>query len=152
MEIRKADQRDRRAWLRIRRTMWPQGSAKAHEREIAAGMAGEQGRLFLAVREGRAYIAMLECRVHQGARQEAEEEGSRRLVEIEKWYIAPNYRSQGVGAELHNMLGQWLAENDQGSLLSHAGLLSGAPSKGDFSQLYDDSLRLFSHRRLPLEE
>ena len=123
MEARDAHSGDMESWLRIRRTIWPHASLKAHEKDIEAGFAREDGRRFVVLEEeGGAEVAFVECRMglkedrlkEDGLREGAPAEDG--LVEdaqaecvgrIEAWYIVPKYRVGGIGRALLAFLREW---------------------------------------------
>ena len=103
MEIREAKSRDRAAWVRIRRAIWPHASAKAHERDFDAALNREDGRCFVVVENDRDKVAYVECRIEAAG----EDEASASVGHIEGWYIVPNYRAGGIGSILLKILNLW---------------------------------------------
>lgn len=117
MEAREADSRDRESWLRIRRAIWPHASPGAHERDIDAGFARRDGRVFVVVDEDRDPVAYLECRLCS-----AQDGGEGATGLIEAWYIAPNYRAGGVGRALIAFLRAWFQTRGCEGLEAHPDL------------------------------
>lgn len=144
MEARIARPKDRESWLRIRRTIWPHASAKAHEKEIDAGFAQEDGRRFVMVKEedgGR--VAYLECRLVP-----AEGDWEDAVGRIEAWYIVPNFRAGGVGRALLRFLNMWFqARRFCASLTAHEDLSADVPFRANMDQPTLDSPMFFDFEK-----
>lgn len=150
MEARDAHSGDMESWLRIRRTIWPHASLKAHQKDIEAGFAREDGRRFVVVEEeGGAEVAFVECRMglnesrlKEDGLQEgrAAEEGSEQYGEeecvgrIEAWYIVPKYRAGGIGRALLGFLREWFQPRGCTRLKAPADLSADVFSKANTDQ------------------
>ena len=147
MEFRLAERRDRKSWLHVRRTLWPHGSVEAHEKDIAAGLAGEDGRLFVIVETEVERIALLECRVQAGTAGG----GELPALHVDGWYIMPKYRGAETGQALQRALADWLRAKRHGALKPHPLLDGGVPLKTHLTEEFDDQPHLFAVRSRVLE-
>lgn len=150
MEARDAHSGDMESWLRIRRTIWPHASLKAHQKDIEAGFAREDGRRFVVVEEeGGAEVAFVECRMglnesrlkEDGLKEgSAAEEGPAQYGEeqcvgrIEAWYIVPKYRAGGIGRALLGFLREWFQPRGCTRLKAPADLSADVFSKANTDQ------------------
>ena len=141
MEAREADNRDRESWLRIRRTIWPHASPGAHERDIDAGFARQDGRWFVVVVEDRDPIAYLECRLRP-----AEDGVEGATGRIEAWYIAPNYRAGGVGRALIGFLRSWFQVRGCERLDAHPDFTGDIPFRANMEDPPLDKPLFFNSR------
>lgn len=155
MEARDAHSGDMESWLRIRRTIWPHASLKAHEKDIEAGFAREDGRRFVVVEEeGGAEVAFVECRMglnesrlkEDGLQEDGLKEGSAAeegpaqygeeqcVGRIEAWYIVPKYRAGGIGRALLGFLREWFQPRGCTRLKAPADLSADVFSKANTDQ------------------
>lgn len=143
MEIREATLRDRTDWLRIRRAQWPQASVKAHQRDIEAGLSGQDGRCFVIVEDGRENLAYLECRIDSAG----DDAASASVGRVEAWYIAPKYRRGGIGRGLLKLLNPWFQARGCTELTPHPELAGDVFSKANTDGLVEDTPLFFSSSR-----
>ena len=129
MEARQANSRDRETWLHIRRTIWPRASPKAHEQDIEAGIAGEDGRRFVVVEEDNHKVAYVECRILP-----PDKDADSSVGRIEAWYILPNYRAGGVGRALLAFLTMWFQARGCTSLTAHDDLAADTAFRANMDQ------------------
>lgn len=97
--VRPANRRDRDAWLRLRVTLWPDGSQEEHRHEIAqcfAGDAREPLEILVAEDERSDLVGFVELSI----RPCAEGCRSNQVAYLEGWFVAPEARRQGIGRAL----------------------------------------------------
>jgi aminoglycoside 6'-N-acetyltransferase I len=102
--IRLAAAGDRAEWLRLRSALWPHGAAE-HADEIDAYLAapGAAEAAFVAERPGGGLAGLLELRL----RDFAEGCTSSPVAYVEGWWVDPDARRSGVGAELMRAAEAW---------------------------------------------
>ncbi len=104
MRVRRATERDRSEWLRMRAALWPEG-ASDHLEEIVAYLAGpEQGSaVFVAESPGGGLSGFLEARL----RDYADGCSTSPVAYVEGWYVDPDSRRSGVGKALLEAAERW---------------------------------------------
>ena len=107
MSIRHVVPSDYSEWLRLRNLLWP-GAPDDHEREIAEFFTKPSPDLATFVIDcgGTRLGGFLEARV----RNYAEGCSSSRIGYIEGWYVEPELRRQGLGAQLVRAAEHWARE------------------------------------------
>ena len=108
MNIKIASEGDKTEWLRLRMALWSDVSKDIHEKEISAMLSNpERFITFIAYDSPNFSIGFLEASIH-----EIIDEGCvvKHIGYIEGWYIEPNYRRKGFGAELVKTVEKWVSE------------------------------------------
>jgi len=98
-DVRAATLADKRAWLRMRRALWPDDEGDSHAREIDEFFAGRLKmplEVLLALDENGNPIGFAELSI----RSYAEDCLTDRIAYLEGWYVVPLARRQGVGRAL----------------------------------------------------
>jgi len=134
--VRRAEPRDRAAWLRMREALWPH-AADEHAGAIDDFLAG--GSVFIdealiCEAEDGCIVGFVELRV----RNYAEGSDSPAVPFVEGWYVDPAHRKQGAGALLIAHAEQWARS------LGHSELGSDAE--------IDNTDSIAAHRALGFEE
>ena len=107
--VRQAQSRDRDDLVRMRTALWPDSSAEEHDREVIAILEGRSALtmpliILVAETSERHVVGFLEVDLRSHA------DGcnpSRPVGYIEGWYVAENYRHQGVGKKLVAAAEDW---------------------------------------------
>ncbi len=105
MRVRRAEARDRDAWLRMRHDLWP-GESDGHAAEIDEFLSGQSqfiDEALICETEDGSAIGIIELRLRNYA------EGSDNAVVpyVEGWYVEPAYRKRGAGALLMAHAQSW---------------------------------------------
>ena len=107
--VRQAQSRDRDDLVRMRTALWPDSSAEEHDREVIAILEGRAALtmpliILVAETSERHVVGFLEVdlRSHADGCNPARPVGY-----IEGWYVAENYRHQGVGKKLVAAAEDW---------------------------------------------
>ncbi|MEX0851682.1 MAG: GNAT family N-acetyltransferase [Bauldia sp.] len=109
---------DTDAWVSLRRGLFPQDSAAAHRREIAALLASEREAGFGAVSGNSRWLGLIELR----ERDYAEGCLSSPVPYIEALWVAPKARRNGVARLLVEEAIAWARERGHSELASDTGL------------------------------
>lgn len=104
--VRPARLGDAASWLRLRLSLWPDGSEEEHRREIErffAGRAREPLAVLLAEDGAGRVVGVAELSIRPCA------EGCRsdRVAYLEGWFVEPESRRQGVGRALAAAAEDW---------------------------------------------
>lgn len=119
IEVRVLTPDDRDAWLRMRGELWPDED-EAHEREVAAYLAGERrvaDEVLVATVDGLP-AGFLELRV-RGVVDGSDAEG---VPYVEGWYVSPALRALGLGRALVAAAEDWARSRGHDELASDADL------------------------------
>src|SRR5690606_18801846 len=84
-------------WLRMRRELWPDGTAADHLQDMANWMARADTVVLVAVRRGGIHLGGF---AEVGTRPYADGCKSSPVAYLEGWYVDADLRRQGVGVEL----------------------------------------------------
>lgn len=104
--IRPVNPRDVASWLRLRHTLWPDGTEAEHREEIARFFAGR-------AREPMAVLVAEDAATHVfgfaelSIRPYAEGCHSDRVAYLEGWFVVPEARGRGVGRALIGAAEEW---------------------------------------------
>jgi aminoglycoside 6'-N-acetyltransferase I len=135
--IRRADLRDREAWLRMRCDLWPEGSTAEHGAEIDAFFAGTSKMplaVLIALDSSGEGIGFAELSI----RAYAEDCVTDRVAYLEGWYVVSHARRRGVGRALVQAAEQWAVSQGCTEFGSDA--------------LLDNELSAAAHRALGFQE
>ncbi len=109
ISIRPARTSDRESLARMRTALWPDTSAEKHEREVIALLSGAAALtmplvIFVAATNEGRVVGFLEVdlRSHADGCSPAQPAGY-----IEGWFVAEDYRQQGIGKKLVEAAEQW---------------------------------------------
>lgn len=104
MKVRRATRQDRSEWLRMRRSLWPDGALEhAAEIEQFFTAARTDRETFVAEREGGRLAGFLEADI----RPYAEGCSSSRVGYVEGWWVDADVRGQKLGAALMAAAEDW---------------------------------------------
>jgi aminoglycoside 6'-N-acetyltransferase I len=109
IHVRHVTPADREEWLRMRRDLWPEGSAAEHQAEIDAFFAGplrEPLAVLIASDDSGRTRGFAELSI----RAYAEGCQSDRVGYLEGWYVVPEARRSGVGRALIEGAEAWAVE------------------------------------------
>ena len=109
VSIRVARTSDRESLVRMRASLWPNTSAEKHDREVIALLSGTAALttplvIFVAATNEGLAVGFLEVdlRSHADGCNPAQPVGY-----IEGWFVAENYRQQGIGKKLVEAAEEW---------------------------------------------
>ena len=106
IEVRPAEPSDAATWLRLRVTLWPDGSEAEHAEEIDRffiGRSRDPGAVLLAEDASGRVIGFAELSV----RPHAEGCRSDRVAYLEGWFVVPEARCRGVERALVEAAEAW---------------------------------------------
>jgi aminoglycoside 6'-N-acetyltransferase I len=102
VQIRKAAVRDKTAWVDLRVQLWPESNPGELRDDVRQILEDANWAAFMAVNEGEV-IGFIECSI----RDKAPACETDRIGYIEPWFVAPEFRNQGVGRRLVEASEQW---------------------------------------------
>jgi aminoglycoside 6'-N-acetyltransferase I len=106
IRIRSATIHDAPAWLRMREVLWPEEGSSSHASEVQEYFAGKLTmplEVLLAVNDSGDVVGFAELSI----RAYAEDCVTDRVAYLEGWYVAPDFRRQGVGRQLVAAAERW---------------------------------------------
>jgi aminoglycoside 6'-N-acetyltransferase I len=106
VRVRPVLREDAAAWLRMRKTLWPEENGGGHAQEIEDFLAGRLKMplaVLVAVDDDDRPIGFVELFI----RTYAEDCLTDRVAYLEGWYVEPEYRRQGVGRALVEASERW---------------------------------------------
>lgn len=106
MIIRVIQTGDYDEWLRMRQALWPEDTLDEMHTEMDEIMADEQQVVFAVPRTGDGLGGFLEASL----RPTAEGCETSPVGYIEGWYVDPDFRQQGYGAQLVQVAEGWALE------------------------------------------
>ncbi len=101
--IRRATHADKPEWLRMRLSLWPDGTAESFSEDMDGLLADPLMPVFVAARPGGGLGGFLEA----GTRKYAEGGESSPVGYIEGWYVDEDLREQGIGKALVKAAEDW---------------------------------------------
>jgi aminoglycoside 6'-N-acetyltransferase I len=101
-QIRKATGKDKTAWMRLRTQLWPRANPERLKDDGEKLLKEANWAVFVAEHE-RNMIGFIECSI----RDKAPACETDRIGYIEGWFVAPEFRNQGVGRRLVEAGEQW---------------------------------------------
>ncbi len=99
MEIRELQRDDVDAWVRLRCALWPDVRPDALLADADRVLSSPDEICFLLIHPSLGAVGFIEGAVHR--RSETP------YAHVEAWYVAPDFRRQGHGAELMDRLENW---------------------------------------------
>lgn len=103
MRVREIDDGDRELWLSMRRLLWPTEDLAQHSAEVVELLANRDSwGLFLAEVSGKS-AGFAECRIRETAVGCTTSD----VGYLEGWYVAEEFRRQGVGKALVECCEDW---------------------------------------------
>lgn len=102
VQIRKAAVRDKTVWVDLRVQLWPESNPGELRDDVREILEDANWAAFMAVNEGEV-IGFIECSI----RDKAPACETDRIGYIEAWFVAPEFRNQGVGRRLVEASEQW---------------------------------------------
>ena len=101
--IRRATYADKSEWLRMRLSLWPEGTVESFSEDMDDLLADPLMPVFVVARPGGGLGGFLEA----GTRKYAEGSESSPVGYIEGWYVDEDLREQGVGKALVKAAEDW---------------------------------------------
>jgi aminoglycoside 6'-N-acetyltransferase I len=102
MRIRKATYKDKLQWSALRTELWPKAKSEELKNEVGKMLKNFNWGIFVAEHEGK-LVGFIECSI----RDKAPGCETNRIGYIEGWYVAPEFRNQGVGSKLVKSGERW---------------------------------------------
>jgi len=137
ISIRPVSRSDAAAWLRLRRGLWPDGSAAEHRVEIEAffaGSAAEPLAVILAEDSLGHVIGLAEL----STRPTAEGCRSRHVAYLEGLYVVPEARRRGAARALVAAAEKWARARGCSELASDAAMTNDASAAAHRSLGFDE--------------
>jgi aminoglycoside 6'-N-acetyltransferase I len=135
MVVRRVQETDREALVRMRAALWPDTSAGDHRVETAELFgAGQEAAAFVALDEAGAYLGFAEATL----RPFVEGCATRPVGYLEGWWVVPEARQTGVGRALVAAVEAWAKKQGCRELASDC--------------LLDNTVSCAAHQRLGFEE
>ena len=107
--VRLAQPADRDQLARLRAALWPESSAEEHGQELKLLLAGKfPGVMPQVIQVAEANDGTLAGFLEAGLRSHADGcDEAHSVGYVEGWYVAENWRQQGIGAELLRAAEDW---------------------------------------------
>jgi aminoglycoside 6'-N-acetyltransferase I len=96
-------------WLRMRHALWPDGSLEDHQQDVDRYFAGdrrEPAEVLLAILENGNAAGFAELSI----RNIVDSCATDNVGYLEGWYVAPEYRRQGIGRKLIQAAQLWASQ------------------------------------------
>lgn len=132
--VRRVKKEDWDEWLRLRRALWPEGTAEEHTREMAWYTTSGRGATFVIERPQGGLGGFVEVSI----RPFADGCRTRPVGYLEGWYVDPDLRRQGLGTKLVRAAEAWA-------------LAQGCREMGSDTQI-DNAVSLRAHLALGFQE
>jgi aminoglycoside 6'-N-acetyltransferase I len=104
--IRRATQKDKSSWLRLRQGLWPEAPLEYLSFDLDRRLADPDYAIFVASHGDENLSAFIEA----GLRDHGEGCETSPVGYIEAWYVEEHARGQNLGAELVRAAEQWARE------------------------------------------
>lgn len=143
MTIRLLLPSDRREWLRMRHSLWPD-AGEENEREIDAFLSGGQDQaVFVVDRGGGRLGGFLEA----GLRPYAEGCDTSPVGYIEGWWVDDDLRRQGVGGALVQAAEAWARDQGLREMASDCTLENAVSYQAHLALGYEETGRVICFRK-----
>jgi len=116
LAIRHARPKDKPAWLRLRRALWPKCSEHKHALEISQ-LLKSQGAVFLAENGVGKLIGFAEVSLRH---DHVDGASISPVPYLEGWFVDRAFRKQGLGRKLMSAVEQWATSHGYSELASDA--------------------------------
>ncbi|UCB53523.1 MAG: GNAT family N-acetyltransferase [Candidatus Zixiibacteriota bacterium] len=143
MQIRKVTAEDKPAWVDLRTQLWPGADPERLKEDAEKLLNDANWAVFVAEHEGKT-IGFIECSI----RDKAPACETDRIGYIEGWFVAPEFRNQGVGRRLVQAGEQWA--RDKGCIEMASDTTTNFPSSPAAHKAlgYQEVKRKFNYRKL----
>ena len=147
MPIREPYPHERGAWLRLRERLWPENPPEELAREQQRILADRRNLVLVAASDGGDLLGFAEASV----REWAEGCATHPVGYLEAWYVVPEHRRAGLGAELVRAAERWAREQGCTEMASDADLENHVSHRAHRALGYDEVGRavLFKKRLAP---
>jgi aminoglycoside 6'-N-acetyltransferase I len=105
LKIRRVTKKDKSQWVALRAQLWPRAELDQLRDEVDKMLEDIDWGIFIAEHEGK-IVGFIECSI----RDKAPACETNRIGYIEGWFVAPQFRNQGVGASLVEYGEKWAKE------------------------------------------
>lgn len=141
--LRQAQPRDSGGWAQLRHALWPSESASQHAADVLDFLAGEAVG-FLAIDELGTVIAFAEASLRRDYVNGTE---ASPVGFLEGWYVAPDWRGQGIGRALVVAVEHWTREQGCSELASDALLDNQASQAAHHACGFEETERVVYFRK-----
>jgi len=136
--IRRATSADMPEWLRMRLSLWPDGTPEGFSREMDDLLADPLTPVFVAVRSNDLLAGFLEA----GTRTYAEGCETSPVGYIEGWYVDEDLRGRGVGKALVEAAEDWARSQGLTEMASDTWLDNEVSIRAHMKSGYEETERL----------
>lgn len=145
-KVRSVRPGDRTDWLRLRRALWPEGSAEEHQRDIERFLQGdrrEPAEVLIAFGDDDGAVGFVELSI----RNIVDSCSTDRVGYLEGWYVVPEARRLGIGAALVAAGEQWAREQGCLEFASDAALSNDASQRAHLALGFIETGRSVNFRK-----
>ncbi len=136
--IRRATNKDKPEWLRMRQGLWPEAPVEYLSYDLDDKLANPDYAIFIAFNAEEKPVAFIEA----GLRDYAESCETSPVGYIEAWYVDEPIRGQKVGKELIHTAEQWAREKGMVEMASDTWLENEASIAAHLKLGYAETERL----------
>lgn len=145
-KIRSVRTGDGTDWLRLRRALWPDGSADEHQRDIERFLRGdrrEPAEVLIAFGDDDGPVGFVELSI----RNIVDSCRTDRVGYLEGWYVVPEARRLGIGAALVAAGEQWARGQGCLEFASDAALSNDASQRAHLALGFSETGRSVNFRK-----